>query len=100
MIRFPYGYSDSNIRGFTPENASQQQETETAFKKLVSIDSCMKNLRRLTEEPHLAGTENSLKVAEYLKDQYESYGLQVKIYEYQVYLPHPITLYLQLLLHK
>ena len=96
LVTLPYGYSDSNIRGFTADNASQQQETENTFKNLVSIDSCMKNLRRLTEEPHLAGTENSLKVAEYLKEQYESYGLQVKIYEYQVYLPHPLEVLVEL----
>lgn len=96
LVTLPSGYSESDIRGFTSENSSRQQETEKAFIDLVSIESCRKNLRRLTEEPHLAGTENSLKVANYLKDQYESYGLRVKIYEYHVYLPHPLEILVEL----
>ncbi|RKU34023.1 aminopeptidase, partial [Candidatus Poribacteria bacterium] len=51
---------------------------------------CRQKLRHLTEEPHLAGTENSRKVAEYLRTEFENYGLQVQLYEYHVYLPHPI----------
>ena len=96
LVTLPSGYSGSDIGGFTSENASRQQETETTFIDLVSIESCRNNLRRLTEEPHLAGTENSLKVANFLKEQYESYGLQVKIYEYQVYLPHPLEILVKL----
>ncbi|RKU26249.1 hypothetical protein C6497_13900 [Candidatus Poribacteria bacterium] len=96
LVSLPSGYSESDIRGFTSENSSLQKETEISFIDLVSIESCRKNLRRLTEEPHLAGTENSMKVANYLKEQYESYGLQVKIYEYQVYLPHPLEILVEL----
>lgn len=96
LVTLPSVYSESDIRGFTPKNASQQLQTETIFKDLVSIESCRTNLRRLTEEPHLAGTENSQKVANFLKDQYQSYGLKVKIYEYQVYLPHPLEILVEL----
>lgn len=98
LVTLPSVYSESDIRGFTPKNASQQLQTETIFKDLVSIESCRTNLRRLTEEPHLAGTENSQKVANFLKDQYQSYGLKVKIYEYQVYLPHPLEILVELVL--
>lgn len=96
LVTLPFVYSESDIRGFTPKNASKQLQTETIFKDLVSIESCRTNLRRLTEEPHLAGTENSQKVANFLKDQYQSYGLKVKIYEYQVYLPHPLEILVEL----
>ncbi len=96
LVTLPSVYSESDIRGFTPKNASQQLQTETIFKDLVSIESCRTNLRRLTEEPHLAGTKNSQKVANFLKDQYQSYGLKVKIYEYEVYLPHPLEIHVEL----
>lgn len=100
LVSLPSGYSESDIRGFTSENSSRQKERESSFIDLVSIESCRTNLRRLTEEPHLAGTENSMKVANYLKEQYESYGLQVKIYEYQVYLPHPLEILVELVTPK
>lgn len=84
------------IQGFTAENAVVEKQYEEAFKTLVSPEMCRHKLRRLTEEPHLAGTENSRKVAEYLRDEFENYGLQVQMYEYYVYLPHPLEVYVTL----
>lgn len=80
----------AGIRGFTAENAQTEIAYEAAFKSLVSPEMCKQKLRYLTEEPHLAGTENSRKVAEYLRAEFESYGLHVQLYEYRVYLPHPL----------
>ncbi len=85
------------IHGFTAENAVVEKQYEEAFKTLVSPEMCRHKLRRLTEEPHLAGTENSRKVAEYLRDEFESYGLQVQIYEYYVYLPHPLKVQVEMI---
>ena len=84
------------MRGFTAENAVTQQQYEADFKALVSAEKCKHRLRYLTEEPHLAGTENSRKVAEYLRTEFESYGLQVQVYEYHVYLPHPLEVHVEL----
>ena len=96
MLPSLFVYSEPTIRGFSSENAVSQQTMEAAFKDLVSSEMCRTKLRRLTEEPHLAGTENSRKVAEYLRSEYESYGLKVKVYEYQVYLPHPLEVHVEL----
>ena len=84
------------MRGFTAENAITQKEYETAFQKLVSVERCQHKLRYLTEEPHLAGTENSRKIAEYLRDAFQAYGLKVQMYEYKVYLPYPLEVRVEL----
>ncbi len=84
------------MRGFTAENAITQQRYEADFKELVSAERCKHRLRHITEEPHLAGTENSRKVAEYLRTEFENYGLQVQVYEYHVYLPHPLEVHVEL----
>ncbi|MCG9133315.1 M28 family metallopeptidase [Candidatus Poribacteria bacterium] len=84
------------MRGFTPENAVTQKQYETDFKEHVSAERCRHRLRHLTEEPHLAGTENSRKVAEYLRTEFESYGLHVQVYEYHVYLPYPLEVHVEL----
>lgn len=97
LVSSSIAYSETIIRGFHPENTLRQQNTEAAFKDLVSPEVCRTKLRRLTEEPHLAGTENSKNIAEYLKGEFEGFGLQVKLYEYQVYLPHPIEVYVELI---
>lgn len=85
-----FAQTAAGIRGFTAENAQTEIAYEAAFKALVSPEMCKQKLRYLTEEPHLAGTENSRKVAEYLRAEFESYGLHVQLYEYRVYLPHPL----------
>ena len=94
-----FTFSSRNVfgmRGFTPENAVTQKQYETDFKEHVSAERCRHRLRHLTEEPHLAGSENSRKVAEYLRTEFESYGLQVQVYEYHVYLPYPLEVHVEL----
>ena len=86
----------SGMRGFTADNAVTQKQYEIAFQEQVSVERCQHKLRYLTEEPHLAGTENSRKIAEYLRDAFQEYGLKVKIYEYKVYLPYPLEVRVEL----
>lgn len=89
-------YDVFGMRGFTTENAITQEQYEAAFQEQVSAERGRYKLRRLSEEPHLAGTENSRKVAEYLHDAFGDYGLKVQMYEYQVYLPYPLEVRVEL----
>ena len=85
-----------SIHGFTAKSAVTQKQYERAFQEQVSAERCKHKLRYLTEEPHLAGTENSRKVAEYLRDAFQEYGLKVEIYTYEVYLPFPLEVRVEL----
>ena len=97
LVAFTLFSNDTfGMRGFTAENAVIQKEYETAFQKLVSVERCQHKLRYLTEEPHLAGTENSRKIAEYLRDAFQAYGLKVQVYKYKVYLPYPLEVRVEL----
>ena len=97
LVVFTLFSSDvSGMRGFTAENAVVEKQYETAFQNGISIERCRRKLRYLTEKPHLAGTENSRKVAEYLRDAFEGYGLKVQVYEYEVYLPYPLEVRVEL----
>lgn len=98
IIAFPvFTQTSSNLRGFTPTSSISQKKYEEAFKQLTSPETCRQELRRLTEEPHLAGTENSYKVAQYLYNRYQEYGLEAQIYEYEVYLPYPIEVRVEMI---
>ncbi len=92
-----FAQTSSNLRGFTLPNSIAQKKYEEAFKQLTSPEICRQELRRLTEEPHLAGTENSYKIAQYLYNKYQEYGLDVQIYEYEVYLPYPIEVRVEMI---
>ena len=98
IVAFPVSaQTSSNLRGFTSTNSISQKKYEEAFKQLTSPETCRQELRRLTEEPHLAGTENSYKIAQYLHSRYQEYGLDAQIYEYEVYLPYPIEVRVEMI---
>ncbi len=98
IIAFPlFAQTSSTLRGFTPEHSIVQKKYEEAFKQLTSPEICRRELRHLTEEPHLAGTENSYKIAQYLHNKYQEYGLDAQIYEYEVYLPYPIEVRVEMI---
>lgn len=98
IIAFPlYSQTSSILRGFTPASSISQKKYEEAFKQLASPEICRRELRRLTEEPHLAGTENSYRIAQYLYNKYQEYGLDAQIYEYEVYLPYPIEVRVEMI---
>ena len=98
IFAFPlFAQTSTNLRGFTPANSIVQKKYEEAFKQLTSPEICRQELRRLTEEPHLAGTENSHKIAQYLYNKYQEYGLEAQIYEYEVYLPYPIEVRVEMI---
>ena len=98
IIAFPLSAQTlPTLRGFTPAHSILQKKYEEAFKQLTSPEICRQELRRLTEEPHLAGTENSYKIAQYLYNKYKEYGLDAQIYEYEVYLPYPIQVRVEMI---
>ncbi len=69
-------------------------------RKLQSIPDTRRaeaNLRHLTSEPHMAGTEASRRVAEWLRDDYRSFGFDAEIVTYSAWLPSPRQVKLELI---
>ncbi|MCZ6679244.1 MAG: folate hydrolase, partial [Candidatus Poribacteria bacterium] len=91
-----FAQTPERIRGFTAANSIEQKNHEEALKRLTSPEMCRRELRRLTEEPHLAGTANSHQIAQYLYNKYQEYGLEAQIYEYTVYLPYPLEIQVEM----
>jgi len=85
------------IRGFAPGRVAQERELEREFARIPDAKHAENHLRRLTSEPHMAGTAGSRRVAEWLRDRFRSYGFDSKIVTYRVWLPLPVELKLELL---
>jgi N-acetylated-alpha-linked acidic dipeptidase len=77
------------LPGFSPARSAAEERWEKQFAQLPSAPRAEATLRRLTSEPHLAGTEASRRVAEYLRDEYQAAGLDVQIVPYDVVLSYP-----------
>ena len=88
--------AQSGIRGFSSQHADAERQLEQWFRKIPDAQHAEENLKRITAEPHMAGTEGSHRLAEWLRSQYESFGFDAKIVSYSVWLPMPTEIKLEL----
>jgi N-acetylated-alpha-linked acidic dipeptidase len=88
------------IDGFAPGRAAAEAQLEKQFLAIPAAAGAESNLRHLTSTPHLAGTEASHRVAEWLRDQYRSYGFDAEIESYSVWLPMPHEIKLEMIKPK
>src|SRR5580658_9236540 len=77
------------IRGFAPARVAAERVLEQQLRAIPDPARAESDLRRITSEPHMAGTEASHRVAEWLRDQYRSYGFDAEIVSYSVWLAQP-----------
>ena len=84
------------ISGFLPSHVEAERQLERKFRLIPDAARAEADLRHLTSQPHLAGTEASHQVAEWLRDQYESFGFDAQIITYSAWLPQPRDVELEL----
>jgi N-acetylated-alpha-linked acidic dipeptidase len=85
------------ISGFAASHIAAETELEQNFAKVPDAGHAEADLRQLTSEPHVAGTEASHRVAEWLRDQFQSYGFDAEIVSYSAYLPLPRVAQLEMI---
>src|SRR6266850_2629104 len=79
------------LDGFSTAGAVAERRWEEQFRAVPASASAREHLRRLTLEPHVAGTKEDYATAIYMRDQLRSYGLTAELKEYQVWLNYPNT---------
>jgi N-acetylated-alpha-linked acidic dipeptidase len=77
------------LDGFTPSDSIEERRWENEFRAVPAPASAREHLRRLTAEPHVAGTKEDYATAIYVRDQIRSYGIASELKEYEVLLPYP-----------
>jgi N-acetylated-alpha-linked acidic dipeptidase len=85
-----------DIAGFLPSHVDSERQLERKFRLLPDAAHAESDLRHLTSAPHMAGTEADHTVAEWLRDQYQSFGFDAQIVSYSVWLPQPREIALEL----
>ncbi len=79
VLSFSSGKDENgDIRGFFVERVRSEHELESKLQSIPDPAHAESNLRHLTSQPHRAGTEASHQVAEWLRDQYRSFGFDVR----------------------
>jgi N-acetylated-alpha-linked acidic dipeptidase len=84
------------IRGFAPARVAAERALEQQMRAIPDPARAESNLRHITLEPHMAGTQASHRLAEWLRDQYRSYGFDADIVSYSVWLAQPREVQLEL----
>jgi len=83
------GRPGSELRGFFPAGAARQVEIEKAFRAVPTPERARLDLWTLTSAPHVAGTPEDYKTAQFVLEQFRAAGLDAEIVEYRVLLPMP-----------
>ena len=82
-------FAQTAIDGFSPDRIAAERRWEEQFRAVPDPKSAREHLRRLTIEPHIAGTKEDYDTAVYVRDQLRSYGLSAELREYEVWLNYP-----------
>ncbi len=83
--------------GFFASSRAAEARAEAVMLRTPSPARARAWLRALTEEPHVAGTPEGKKTAEYVRDRMIEMGLQAELNPYEVLLNHPKSVSLRLL---
>lgn len=75
--------------GVLPGARAEFLETQAKLLAAPRPESARSLLRKLTEEPHVAGTPASRRTAEVIRDRLQSWGWKADLAEYHVLLNHP-----------
>src|SRR5437763_13010815 len=84
----PFAFAQC-IDGFSTAKVQEERRLEEQFRAVPQGASAREHLRRLTAEPHIAGTKEDYATAIYVRDQMRLYGLSADLKEYQVWLNYP-----------
>jgi N-acetylated-alpha-linked acidic dipeptidase len=87
----PLALSQNAIDGFSPDRVAAEQRWEEQFRSVPNPQSAREHLRRLTLEPHIAGTKEDYATAVYVRDQLRAFGLNAELKEYDVWMNYPNT---------
>jgi N-acetylated-alpha-linked acidic dipeptidase len=77
------------IRGFTAESAEAQRALEEKARAIPDPVRLRSYMEHMSAEPHIAGTPQSRKVAEYALGLLKEWGLDARIEEFEALLPFP-----------
>jgi N-acetylated-alpha-linked acidic dipeptidase len=83
--------------GFLAAGRDAERQAEIQMLGTPRPDRARAWLRALTEEPHVAGTPQGKKVAEYVRDRLLEMGLKAELVPYDIWLNLPVSVSLKLL---
>ena len=85
------------LMGYSEERAADQRERETAFDAMLDPANLDRWMKHLTGHPHPVGSPWGKAYAEWIREQFESWGYETEIATYHVLFPTPVERLVELL---
>ena len=82
--------TDPSLRGFFPGSVQAERELEARFKAMPDPARMRDAMRRLSARPHHVGSPYDKQNAEWLLEEFKSYGWDAHIENFDVLFPTPI----------
>ena len=77
--------------GLSPAKLAALKQLESRLIQTIRPENCRHEHRIFTAKPHMAGSAQNYKLAQYVAEQWRKYGLEdVELIEHPVYLPWPV----------
>ncbi len=89
LTLLPKAPEPPTLRGFTPESSRIEREWEAKFAALPQPQRMREHMQLLSARPHHVGSPYDKQNAEWLLDQYRSYGFDAHIEQFDVLFPTP-----------
>ncbi|HVG17724.1 MAG TPA: transferrin receptor-like dimerization domain-containing protein [Blastocatellia bacterium] len=83
------GGKTNALRGYSDANAKSQLEWEEKMRAIPKPELLREYMKHLSAEPHHVGTAYDKQNAEYIRDKFQSWGLDAKLEEFEVLFPTP-----------
>jgi N-acetylated-alpha-linked acidic dipeptidase len=82
--------ADVPLRGFFPQSVQAERDLEGKFRAMPDPARMKESMRRLSARPHHVGSAYDKDNAEWILDQFKSYGWDAHIENFDVLFPTPI----------
>jgi len=89
--------ADTALRGFFPQSVQVERDLEARFKEMPDPARMREAMRRLSARPHHVGSAYDKDNAEWILDQYKSYGWDAHIENFDVLFPTPLDRVVELI---
>ena len=84
---FLFQFLNAQYEGYTEDSWNDQLKIEESFFKNIDKASFKEHLKKLTERPHVVGSDGNQEVIRYIGEVMKLAGMKVTNYPYDVYLP-------------
>ena len=84
---FLFQFLNAQYEGYSEDSWNDQLKIEESLFKNIDKTSFKKHLKKLTERPHVVGSEGNQEVIRYIGEVMQLAGMKVTNYPYDVYLP-------------